>query len=110
MSGRQTAARAASEWRKLAREGPEQARRRGARWLDARAAPAHGRLLRRRRRVGVSLGARRAPASDLVRAIATGWLVPLYDIEPARHAERAFICVGQLQGIETHPKHDGLKG
>jgi len=50
--------RAASEWRKLVRAGPEQARRRAARRLDARAAPAHGRLLRRRRQGSVSLGAR----------------------------------------------------
>jgi len=50
--------RAASEWRKLAHARPQQARRRAAGRLDARAAPADGRLLRRGRRGSVSLGAR----------------------------------------------------
>ena len=47
---------AADQRRQSARARPERARRRAAGRLDARAATAHGRLLRRRRRGSVSLG------------------------------------------------------
>jgi hypothetical protein len=53
-------------------------------WTIASSLPSRQRFAR-----GLNPAPRRAQASDLVRAIAIGWLVPLYDIEPARHAERA---------------------